>query len=154
FAEARQSELASARQHGADVVDWVETYYAGLERFMGDMPNRPTGWNHGACFPNMCLSNVGSALRGPTILLAMPKAPDEIEVWRYYLTSKRAPQKVGEPLLQANSQAPAGIVGIDDTENYDRMVDMTRTPMARTMMSHFNMGHGQDGAWPGAEQWS
>ena len=50
-------------------------------------------------------------------------------------------------------QTATGIAGQDDTENFECMIDNTRTDRTRDLTFHYGMAAGYDGHWPNSENW-
>jgi len=50
-------------------------------------------------------------------------------------------------------QSASGLFGQDDAENFERVQDETRAPLARKYPFHYGMALGHDGRWPGSENW-
>ena len=76
-------------------------------------------------------------------------------MWQWCLVERAVPQVVKQAAARAYSrgQTAAGIVGQDDTENFERIAEATRTPLSRRVPLHYGMALGYDGEWPGQDQW-
>lgn len=150
-----QRDLARAERMGREVVEYVEERHRCLEERLRACAAKPYGFSHGNCFPNFNLVSVSSALQARSFLLWHPRGPHASEVWQWWLVERAAPRAVKEVAARtaARSQAAAGLFGQDDYENFERIDENVRTPMARRLSFHYGMGLGYEGEWPGRESW-
>ena len=148
-------DLAHAEQLGAEVIEYVTERYRRMNERMRQTPDKPYGFSHGNCFPNLNMVGFSSALSGHDFLLCHPKGPSASEIWQWAFIERWAPEVVKDMAATsaARGQAPAGLFGQDDCENFERIAENTRTPMAGKLTFHYGMSAGYDGEWPGHEEW-
>lgn len=153
-ADQWQSDLARAEGMGPEVVEYVKEHQRRLGERLKDAPAKPTRWSHGLGFPNLALQGGGS-FRGSGVIVCHPRGPGLSEAWAYYFIDPAAPKsvKLAAARDHAKGQGPAGLIGLDDAENYDRMVANFRSPMNRKLASRFDMLLGHEGRYPGQEEW-
>jgi len=77
-------------------------------------------------FPNLSMLTGFSAFRASSIIQWHPRGPMMVEAWQWCAVEKDAPAAVKRVAMiyQAADQAPAGMITIDDTENFERSRDM------------------------------
>jgi 3-phenylpropionate/trans-cinnamate dioxygenase alpha subunit/dibenzofuran dioxygenase alpha subunit len=150
-----QSDLARARELGAEVVDYVEERHQRLQERLKDVPSKLAGWTWGQIFPNLNLQGFDTALRGRVFALCLPKGPHASEIWQWNLIERAAPKALKEFVARTanRGQSGSGLIGVDDTENFERITEVTRTPMAQKLMLHYAMSLELEGKWPGQEKW-
>jgi nitrite reductase/ring-hydroxylating ferredoxin subunit len=153
--EQYEKDLERAQGLGPEVVEYVTERYRRLQERLRDNPARPYGINHGNCFPNLNFVGAGSALSARTLLVCHPRGPGECEMWQWAFVERNAPAalKKAAAIGASRQQAAAGVMGQDDYENFERVVEMTRTPLARGLTFHFGMKAGYDGRWKNQETW-
>ncbi len=150
-----QRDLKRAEEMGPEVVEYVTERFRRMQERMKDTRAKPYGYSHGNCFPNLNLVGASSPLVGRAFLPTHPKGPLRSEVWQYCLVERAAPMAVKQMIAigESRTQAPAGLFGQDDVENFERITDNTRTPFAQQLPFHYAMAIGHDGKWPGHEEW-
>lgn len=151
-----ENDLANAPDLGAEVVEYVTERRRRQEERMRDLETKPYGWTWGHCFPNLCLQGFNTALRARVVALCHPRGPQHSEVWQYSLIEAAAPRAVKELAARTalRGQSGSGLIGVDDSENFERINENTLAPMSRKLNFHYAMGMQQEGAWPGSETWN
>ncbi len=151
-----QSDLKQAERLGPEAVDYVTERYRRIQEGLREVAAKPYGWIHGNCFPNLNLQGMNSALRGHLLALAHPRGPHETEFWQWCLIERAAPRVVKELVARgvARGQSGAGMIGVDDSENFERIAENTRAPGSRRLTFNYTMGLGREGRWPGREEWA
>jgi len=101
------------------------------------------GGNGGAIFPNMVF-HCGSPR---TIGIVHPVSPTEVEMWRWYLVDRDAPQNVKDLLRRHYSRysGPAGMTEQDDMENWNSAAAASRGVIARRYPYNYQQGLGYVG---------
>jgi 3-phenylpropionate/trans-cinnamate dioxygenase subunit alpha len=150
-----QSDVARAQELGSDVVEYVEERHRQLQERLGARPSKLAGWTWGQVFPNLNLQAFDSALRGRIFALCLPKGPDASEIWQWNLVERNAPKALKEFVARTanRGQSGSGLIGVDDTENFERITEVTRTPMSRKLNFNYAMSIGLEGNWPDRDHW-
>ena len=150
-----ESDLKRAQELGSEVVDWVTERFRRMQERMKDDLSKTYGYSHGNCFPNLALTGASSAFTGRNFMLCQPKGPLNSEIWQWWLVEKAAPRVVKEiaAISSLRGQAGAGLFGMDDSENHERLTEMTQTPFAQSLPFHYGMSVEHDGNWPGQGEW-
>ncbi|RKO20402.1 aromatic ring-hydroxylating dioxygenase subunit alpha [Pseudarthrobacter phenanthrenivorans] len=93
-------------------------------------------------FPNMSFA----AGFPRSILVAHPISPTETEVWRWFLTDKKAPEPVREWLRQYYMRygGPAGMTEQDDMENWDYATQASKGVIAQRYPYNYQQGLGTE----------
>ncbi|MFC5357637.1 aromatic ring-hydroxylating oxygenase subunit alpha [Azospirillum himalayense] len=120
----------------------VEAYFrevhAARVRNLGDRMRVQT--SVGTIFPNMSFHG-----RQPrTIAVFHPIGPTEMEMWRFYLVDKDAPQAVKDATRHyyLRYSGPAGMTESDDLENWSYATEASKAPLARQHAYNYQMGLG------------
>ncbi|MHA7241295.1 aromatic ring-hydroxylating oxygenase subunit alpha [Arthrobacter sp. TMS1-12-1] len=94
-------------------------------------------------FPNMSFA----AGFPRSVLVAHPIAPDETEVWRWFLIDKKAPEHVREWLRQYYMRygGPGGMTEQDDMENWDYATQASKGVVAQRYPYNYQQGLGTEG---------
>jgi phenylpropionate dioxygenase-like ring-hydroxylating dioxygenase large terminal subunit len=148
-------ELARAQRLGGETLEWARASHAAWERRVASSEAKPSMYVNGLLFPNLFLTIAGSGQAA--MVMGHPKTVDTTELWIYYLVEKDAPDRFKRLARKARSgsgQSGAGMVGVDDSENYDRMMQMASSPMGRQLNAVFNMQLPYDGHWHDQESWN
>jgi hypothetical protein len=150
-----ESDLTRARQMGPEVAEYVEERFRRLQERMGAVRDKPTHFSFGLGFPNFLLQGVGRAFQGNLVGVCLPKGLHESLVEQWVLVEREAPRQVQEIAAQfvSRGQSAAGLIGVDDGENFERITENTRSPMSRRLTFNYTMGLGREGRWPGRETW-
>ncbi len=148
-------DLAHAEELGSEVVDYVQTRYRGLQDRLRSTPAKPYGFVRANLFPNFSFNGASSALTARGLYLWHPHGPDKTRVMQWCAVERDAPRVVKERAVAdfSRGQAATGFFGQDDSENFERVTENTRTFIARQYPFHYAMGLGYDGNWPGQEEW-
>lgn len=149
-------ELKQAQELGPEAADWVRERYRRVANRLADLESKPYSFSHGNVFPNMSLFGRGGALNGRILALLQPRGPVETEVWQWYFVEHDAPQVVRDfswARFGQEGQLASGLFAQDDTENWERVTESTRSPVARRYPFHLGMGIHVEGMWPGSEEW-
>lgn len=150
-----EADLALAERFGPEVVDYVRRRFELARARMKDVEAKPTHFSFGLVFPNLCLQGVGGAFRGNLVGVCHPKGQHQSLMQQWVLVEREAPEVVkrAAAAFVARGQSGAGLIGPDDTENFDRITDNTRAPSAARGTFHYGMGVEHEGNWPGQETW-
>jgi len=122
-----QVDRRIAQDLGPEAVEWVEERHRRLQEFIARENVPPLyGCANWTIFPNLSLLTGFSAFRGASIIQWHPRGPMRVEAWQWCAVEKEAPEVVKRVavIYQAADQAPAGMITIDDTENFERSIDM------------------------------
>jgi 3-phenylpropionate/trans-cinnamate dioxygenase alpha subunit len=104
-------------------------------------PERPLGANF-TVFPNF--SGLGSA---QNFRVWQPKGPNHFEIWSFTFVDKNAPEeiKIAQQRGAVHTEGAAGMVEIDDGENWNLMGEILETsPQARKYIWNYQMGLGHE----------
>lgn len=150
-----ENDLRAARALGEEVETWVRDRYARLQSSLAGVAAKPYGFGHATCFPNLSFLWGSSALAPRGLYLWHPRGPLATEAWQWCLVERDAPRVVKARAAQRFSriQAAAGVFAVDDSENFERMVENTVTPLNRGLTFHYGMSADEEGRWPGSEAW-
>jgi phenylpropionate dioxygenase-like ring-hydroxylating dioxygenase large terminal subunit len=151
-----ERELSQARALGPEAVDWVEERYRRVGARLENLEAKPYSFSHGNVFPNLSFFGRGGALNGRILALLAPRGPLETEVWQWYFVERDAPQVVRDFTWSRQGQEgqlASGLFAQDDTENWERVTESTRTRLARAKPFHLGMGMEVEGRWPGSADW-
>jgi phenylpropionate dioxygenase-like ring-hydroxylating dioxygenase large terminal subunit len=154
--DAYERDLAAAEPLGPEVVEYIrERYRRKLER-LKDVPAKPYASSHGNIFPNFCYSGTGSPLDHRGFYVCHPRGPLQTEIWLWLAVERDAPAVLKErawAVFARRGQLPSGFFAQDDAENFERVTEATRTPVARRFPFYYGMALGYEGRWPGQEEW-
>jgi phenylpropionate dioxygenase-like ring-hydroxylating dioxygenase large terminal subunit len=148
-------DLDNAERMGAEAVDYVKERWARLQARSADVRAKPYSLSHGNIFPNFALWG-GSALRGNGFFQFHPRGPLTTEVRQIVLLPRQAPGSVKEAAINEMGRGghfASGLFEQDDADNFERVTEATRSPIARRYPFYFGMGLRQEGRWPGRESW-
>jgi phenylpropionate dioxygenase-like ring-hydroxylating dioxygenase large terminal subunit len=154
-----EQDMRVAREHGAEMVEWVEEWYARLAERLKDDPFVTNGLGPGHMWPNLSYhagsSPLGGGALGQNLYQTQPKDVNHSELWAHFFVVRNAPASVRRLAAQRTTggQGSSGVIGIDDGENYDRMKENFQTPMGRHIMMGYQMTVNHEGAWPDQETW-
>jgi len=122
-----QIDRGIAQSLGPEAVEWVEERHRRMQEFIEkEHAPRLYGSANWTIFPNLSLLIGLSAFRASSIIQWHPRGPMMLESWQWCAVEKDAPEVVKRVAMvyQAADQAPAGMITIDDTENFERSTDM------------------------------
>ncbi len=150
-----EHDLAQARAMGAEAVEWVKEKHRRLEERMKNFAVWPYSFHAGNIFPNFALIGVGSAMYGRGLITHHPKGAHATEVWVWCAVEKNAPPAVKERqrFVLMQRQAAAGLVAPDDHENFERITENLRAPVAGKWPLHYAMALGRDRDDPRPPEW-
>jgi phenylpropionate dioxygenase-like ring-hydroxylating dioxygenase large terminal subunit len=154
--EMYEREVQQAASLGPEAVEWVKDRYQRFLAMCGDAPTRAYSFSHANVFPNFSFFGRGGALNGRLISVLHPRGPENTDIWQWFLVERDAPDVVKEYAwrnLGREGQLAAGMFAQDDSENFERVTESTRGPIARRQPFHLAMGLGLEGRWPGQEAW-
>jgi len=143
--ERYESDLAIARTMGPEIVDYVRESRARLEKLVSPAQTRIYALAFCNMFPHFSFNDF-SALRPTGLYLWQPKGPQRLEAWQWCAVDKAAPKIVKEQarLDFCRVQSASGIVGQDDTENFEQVTEATRGVVARRLDFNYQMGLGHE----------
>ncbi|MGY6259128.1 aromatic ring-hydroxylating oxygenase subunit alpha [Paraburkholderia caledonica] len=112
-----------AERLGPEAVQWLDDRTKRLKEFVKEDKSMVLGSANWTIFPNLSFIMSPSALRANGIIQWHPRGAKMLEAWQWTAVEKDAPDVVKRfaASLLASDQAPAGMITIDDTENFDRM---------------------------------
>lgn len=142
-----EEDLRQAEILGPDAVEWVRARKSYLEKTFRDMPVEPYGFNRFHIFPNFSMVHATSALTGHSFFVWNPRSVVECEPWQWCAVPREAPEVVRRAAVQAivQGQSVAGMIGTDDSENFSRISDNVKSPVARSLDFDYTMGHSTEG---------
>lgn len=149
-------ELEQAAELGPEAVEWVEERHQRFLAALADSPVRAYSYSHANVFPNFSFFGRGGALNGRLLAVLHPRGPELTEVWQWFFVERDAPDVVKEFAwrnLGREGLVASGMFAHDDSENFERVTESTRGPIARRQPFHLAMGLGLEGRWPGQETW-
>ena len=117
---------------------------------------QPYYFSHGNVFPNFALGGGRGALRGHAFYVFQPRGPLAMEVDQWVVLPRQAPKPLKEAAtLQfgRGGHFASGFFEQDDAENFERVTENTRTPIARRFPFFYGMSMELEGRWPGQESW-
>jgi phenylpropionate dioxygenase-like ring-hydroxylating dioxygenase large terminal subunit len=143
-----ERDLADARPLGPAAVDWVRDRHDRMSKALAGYEPRPAYFGHGALFPNLGLMGYVSPMTGKHFMLFHPRGPAAHEIWQWTMVEREAPEPVKELAVQRvyQGQHMAGVVAPDDVENFERIVEASRSPRTwrEPMNYEIHLGHDQD----------
>lgn len=153
--EGYEDDLRRAAALGPDAVEWVKYRYERLLEQLRDHPVKPYCMTRAHVFPNFSQIGLGSALEGRGLITWVPRGPNLTEAWQWCAVEKDAPRSVKAlaAMELMHGQSAAGLIAPDDHENFERMTDNVRTPVARSTPFNYQMGLGHEEDYPGHETW-
>jgi hypothetical protein len=152
-----QQHLQWLQRAPAPVREYVEARHHKLQERLHAVQGKAAGWGHGLIFPNMSSQtmNIFGPVGTTTVLICHPKGVDESEIWAYYFIDRDAPPLVKAQVARAatGGQGPAGLIGLDDSENFERMVEACHAPMGQQLSFNFGMTLPHEGHWRDQDTW-
>src|SRR5581483_7211787 len=154
-----EQDLAQARRMGPEVVEYVDQWHSTLREITGGDPRLSNGMGPSLVFPNLAFhggaSAFGAIQTGTNLYQVHPKGVSHCEILASYFVHRDAPEAVKRLAARraTTGQGAAGMIGLDDGENYDRMVDMMHAPMGQQLMMNYVMTHEYERRWKGQEEW-
>jgi len=145
FNESRlRRDLEIAKSLDAEAVDYVRERHAKIGARVKTAAT-PEGFVAGTCFPNMTFQGNG-AFEGELVAIVHPRGPRRHEIWQYVLLERDAPASVRRFAARYTSQrqSAAGLIGLDDGENFERIEESTRGPMASSLTFNYALGKERD----------
>ncbi|HLY63990.1 MAG TPA: SRPBCC family protein [Chloroflexota bacterium] len=148
-------DLAQAERLGPEAVDWVKERHRRLGEMLEDCAGQPYSYHNANLFPNFSTIGTGSALYGRGLILWHPKGPFKSEVWQWCAIEKDAPMLVKKhaAFVLMERQSGAGLVAPDDHENFSRIGENLKTPIAQRYAFNYSMAIDFEGGYPGAAEW-
>ncbi|MDE2838773.1 MAG: hypothetical protein OXL97_14895, partial [Chloroflexota bacterium] len=150
-----ENDLYAAESLGAEAVEWVRYRYELLRERVQAVKEDAYSFVRGNMFPNFSVIGISSALEAIGLLVWHPRGPHQTNLWQWGAVEKDAPKIVKETAIAAlmQGQAGAGLVGMDDGENFERIAEMVRSPRARKVPFDYTMSLGYEKSYPGSEEW-
>ena len=144
--ERYEADRIRAKEMGPEVVDYVEQSYRRLAEHLCEEQRRVYALGFGNIFPNLSFNDF-SALGPIGFYLWHPKGPGRLEAWQWCAVDSAAPDAVKEcaRLDFSRHQAATGIVGQDDTENFEQVTEATRGVIGQRLDFHYGMGSTREG---------
>jgi phenylpropionate dioxygenase-like ring-hydroxylating dioxygenase large terminal subunit len=148
-----ESDLRRAERLGPEAVEWVRERGRRLRERLRHLPEA-YGFSRAHIFPNCSLLTI-STLHGRALFQWLPHGPEVTEVWEWCAVERDAPDIVKRAAVRALAltQAAAGLLGPDDTENFERITENTRTPFAQKWPFQLVMGLGHEDPHSKRDQW-
>ena len=121
-----------------EVQDYLRKVYDDRVANLGDSMRVRTG--AATIFPNMSFHG----MQPRTIATFHPISPTEMEMWRYYLVDKDAPEEFKSALRAycLRYSGPGGMTESDDMENWGYATEASRGTIARRHHYNYQMGMG------------
>lgn len=112
-----------AERLGPEAVEWLDDRTKRFKEFAKEEKAMVIGSANWTIFPTLSFILSPSALRANGIIQWHPRGVDRLEAWQWTAVEKDAPDVVKRfaSSVLASDQAPAGMITIDDTENFDRI---------------------------------
>ena len=124
------------------------TAHDRMSKALAGYEPRPAYFGHGLLFPNLGLMGYVSPMTGKHFMLFHPRGPAAHEIWQWTMVEREAPEPVKELAVQRvyQGQHMAGVVAPDDVENFERIVEASRSPRTwrEPMNYEIHLGHDQD----------
>jgi nitrite reductase/ring-hydroxylating ferredoxin subunit len=118
---------------GPEAEEWYdESIRRSAEYFGRDDVAKMCSMGNMTVFPNLSLEVLGLILGGVSLLQWHPRGASEHEGWEWVLVDKNAPDSVkryGQQVVGLG-QSPAGMIMVDDTENFERARDNLNTALS------------------------
>lgn len=145
-------DLQIAETMGPEAVDWVKYRRAKLSNGAEDAIG---GFIRAHIFPNFSINGATSAFTARGLYLWHPRGPHKTLVYEWCAVERDAPETVKRRAVTdfSRGQSAAGFFGQDDTENFERVAENTRTPLAKRLPFNYAMGLGHETSWPDSETW-
>ena len=150
-----RQDMMVAESLGPEAVEWVRYRYNLLREQVRTAREDVYSFVRGNVFPNFSQIGTASVLEGVGLLQWHPKGPDQTNLWQWGAVEKDAPQVVKERAVRTlmQGQAGAGLVGMDDGENFERIAETVRSPWGRKVPFDYTMSRGYERTYPGSEEW-
>ena len=128
-----------AEEMGPEIVEYVEECYARVLA-LSEAQAKVYALPFGNVFPNFSINDF-SALRPIGLYLWTPKGPGRLEVWQWAATDRDAPQVVKDMarIDFTRFQSTSGIVGPDDTENFEQVTQSTAGVIGQRLDFNYQM---------------
>ncbi|MBH63375.1 MAG: aromatic ring-hydroxylating dioxygenase subunit alpha [Alphaproteobacteria bacterium] len=128
-----------AEEMGSEVVEYVEECHARLVK-LSEAQAKVHALPFGNVFPNFSINDF-SALRPVGLYLWTPKGPGNLEVWQWAATDRDAPQVIKDMarIDFTRFQSTSGIVGPDDTENFEQVTQSTAGVIGQRLDFNYQM---------------
>ncbi len=151
-----EHELVEAKALGPAAEEWVRERYARFERRAEGLEAKPYSYSHGNVFPNFSFFGRGGALAGRLFAVEHPRGPINTDVWQWFMVERDAPETVKEyawSKLGGEGLAASGMFAQDDSENFERVTESSRSTVARRLPFYLGMGLSIEGNWPESDTW-
>lgn len=135
------SDRAMAERLGPEAVEWLEERERRTQEYMKEEKLQVHGSTNWTIFPNLSFVLATGAFRASPLIQWHPKGPMMLEGWQWFAVEKDAPDVVKRYAAKvlAADQAPAGMITIDDTENFDRMYKNVLSKGVKERPFHYAM---------------
>ena len=124
FVEKASQPVAASM--GPEALEWYEESVRLItEYFRKEGVARYCSMGNMTVFPNFSLELLEMILGGVSLIQWHPRGATQHEAWQWVLVDKNAPDAVkryGQTVVNLG-QSPAGMIMIDDTENFERVRD-------------------------------
>lgn len=143
-----ERDLEESRALGQEAVEWVRDRNDRMSKALAGYEPRPDSFVNGLLFPNLGLMGYMSPMMGRHFMLFHPRGPAAHEIWQWTMVEREAPEPVKELAVQRvyQGQHMAGVIAPDDVENFERIVEASRSPRTwrEPMNYEIHLGHDQD----------
>ncbi|HUZ68508.1 MAG TPA: Rieske 2Fe-2S domain-containing protein [Candidatus Saccharimonadales bacterium] len=142
-----ERDLDEAKRLGPHVVSWLRDRQDRMQKALVGTDPPLYGFVNGLLFPNLGLMGYISPMIGRHLLLFHPHGATEHEQWQWTMVEREAPDVVKELAVQRvyQGQAMAGVIGPDDVENFERIVEAMRAKRAQRLPLNFQVHLNDDG---------
>jgi phenylpropionate dioxygenase-like ring-hydroxylating dioxygenase large terminal subunit len=139
--ERYEADLKLAEEMGSEVVEYVKESRRRLEESTSERQARVYALAFGNIFPNFSFNNF-SALRPLGLYVWLPKGPRSIEAWQWCAVARDAPASVKRIIREdfTRVQSAVGVVGQDDTENFEQVTEATQGVVGQSLDFIYSMG--------------
>ncbi len=133
-----ESSYKAGYTHNPEVEAYHRQVYDRRVKNLGDRKRVLTG--AATIFPNMSFHGI----QPRTLAIFHPQGPTEMEMWRFYLVDKDAPEVVRDMLRHyfLRYSGPGGLTESDDMENWSYATEASKGTIARRFPYNYQMGMG------------
>ena len=139
-------DLQEAEHLSSAAVDWVNRRNARRVDAVRDRTIKPAAYNIGTIWPNLSMAGFGAALSGRSFFVWHPRGPEETEMRQWCFVDKSAPPEVKARMSAVMTwrQSATGMVGTDDSDNFQRMRDALHTHRSIDLDFNYDLGRSAD----------
>jgi phenylpropionate dioxygenase-like ring-hydroxylating dioxygenase large terminal subunit len=148
--------LSVGDQHSVDIkeaetlspaaVEWVKKRHERRQAAVEAYDVKPNAFNIATIWPNLSMAGIAPALSGRSLFVWHPRGPEETEMRQWCFVEKSAPLEVKQRMSAVMTwrQSATGMVGTDDSDNFQRMRDALHTNRAKGIDFNYDLGRSQE----------